>query len=638
MTVYAQRKAKLSKLPPEKLYQTAPSTLLHSLEAFFVDEDFDYDKIKHQKKDGSMMGSPSATAAYLMRSSIWDDEAEAYLRLAVEAGSGRGNGGVPSAFPSTIFEFTWAFTTLASSGALEAETETVEYKKCKEVIMNTVHDSKGVVGFAPGFEADLDDTSRANIALKIIGEDLLLENLVSRFSNGVHRPFRTYDGERDPSFTANCNALIAILLDPLKAKDFSPHNISSFYTSMLASEAMTLLLERWNAGLLQNIPKSFMIEKVILLLMQCLTRTLARQNTDGSWGDIGRVEETAYAILSHSVSSSFLFEMMVISVHNFQADEYLEAVLGSRLHDNIEIARALVDDIFEEENRQRLQTPASGPKGAETILKDSMTREIKPPKCGVMDGLSSDLHKGSLVEAQIVADNSNTSEALGSISDTLRRFVMHILQHPLIRNSSVHDHRHLRASLRAFLLAHIDQISDSASIGSYNGSSLQPYHPLSYNLDIPFKTWVRTTSACHTSCPYSFAFASCLHSRGDEDYFNSLSAKYIADDFCGSLATMCRLQNDVGSVTRDLKEGNLNGADFPEVHDEKQGHETEEKVLRKRMIDLSEYEKRRTELALEELNGLVEEKKLRMVRLFYRVTRLFGEVYMVKDLASRRLK
>jgi hypothetical protein len=54
-----------------------------------------------------MMASPSATAAYLMKCEEWDDSAEAYLRLAVECGEGRGTGAVPSAWPSTNFELLW---------------------------------------------------------------------------------------------------------------------------------------------------------------------------------------------------------------------------------------------------------------------------------------------------------------------------------------------------------------------------------------------------------------------------------------------------------------------------------------------------------------------------------------------------
>ena len=101
------RDQKLAKVRPEMLYDAAPWTLLHSLEAFHCRMDFSFDRIAHHKVNGSMMASPSATASYLIRCTEWDDEAEAYLRLVLSNGEGKGSGGVPSAYPSTNFELAW---------------------------------------------------------------------------------------------------------------------------------------------------------------------------------------------------------------------------------------------------------------------------------------------------------------------------------------------------------------------------------------------------------------------------------------------------------------------------------------------------------------------------------------------------
>lgn len=98
-----QRK-KLTGFKPEYLYGSVKSTALHSLEAFVGQIDFD--RVAHHKALGSMMASPSSTAAYLMHASTWDDEAEAYLRHVVSV-SPDADGGVPSAYPSTYFEYTW---------------------------------------------------------------------------------------------------------------------------------------------------------------------------------------------------------------------------------------------------------------------------------------------------------------------------------------------------------------------------------------------------------------------------------------------------------------------------------------------------------------------------------------------------
>lgn len=96
---------KLSKFDPHMLYTSEKNTLLHSLEAFTGLVDFD--KISHHIVQGSMMASPSSTAAYLICASRWDDDAEAYLQRAYQHGAGLGTGGFPGAYPTTLFETTW---------------------------------------------------------------------------------------------------------------------------------------------------------------------------------------------------------------------------------------------------------------------------------------------------------------------------------------------------------------------------------------------------------------------------------------------------------------------------------------------------------------------------------------------------
>ena len=104
--LFEKRDFKLSKIPVNQL-NTTSSTILHSCEAFLGDNEFSFNSLRGQLIGGSMMASPAATAAYLIRSSDWDDSAEAYLRLTLSNGAGRGSGSVPSAFPSTNFELIW---------------------------------------------------------------------------------------------------------------------------------------------------------------------------------------------------------------------------------------------------------------------------------------------------------------------------------------------------------------------------------------------------------------------------------------------------------------------------------------------------------------------------------------------------
>lgn len=104
---------KMSGFKPEYLYTASGSTALHSLEAFCGVIDFD--RIAHHKVKGSFMGSPSSTAAYLMHASCWDEEAEEYLCHVINVLDE--GGGVPSAYPSTYFEYSWvSMIRVASTG------------------------------------------------------------------------------------------------------------------------------------------------------------------------------------------------------------------------------------------------------------------------------------------------------------------------------------------------------------------------------------------------------------------------------------------------------------------------------------------------------------------------------------------
>lgn len=94
----------MSKINLSVLYRS-PSAILHSLESFIGTIDFD--KVAHHLRDGSMMASPSSTAAYLMNVSKWDENAERYLRDAVENGSRIAEGMVTNVFPISTFEFAW---------------------------------------------------------------------------------------------------------------------------------------------------------------------------------------------------------------------------------------------------------------------------------------------------------------------------------------------------------------------------------------------------------------------------------------------------------------------------------------------------------------------------------------------------
>ena len=80
---------------------------------------------------------------------------------------------------------------------------------------------------APNYEADVDDTAKTITSLTLLGYQITPMSMIEAFETETH--FKTYAGERDPSFTANCNALLALLCQPEPAAYCSQiHKITCF--------------------------------------------------------------------------------------------------------------------------------------------------------------------------------------------------------------------------------------------------------------------------------------------------------------------------------------------------------------------------------------------------------------------------
>ncbi|GAP92352.1 putative terpene synthase family protein [Rosellinia necatrix] len=305
--------AKLSRFRPEFLYGPRRFTALHSLESFIGKMDFD--KVKHHRVHGSMLGSPSSTAAYMMHSSEWDDESEEYLRHVIKYAAGRGSGAVPSAFPSTHFEITWMLSTLLRGGYTHSDLEGPELTKMLDILSHSFEVEKGILGFAPFFEVDVDDTAKTILSLNMLGRPVSPKSLIDTFEAETH--FRTYAGERDPSPTANCNALLALLHQKDVANygtqihkiakylvDFwwkadgkivDKWNTCYLYPSVLIVEAFVDILNLIEQNKLPGVFDEDLQSRLAVALFQACLRPLLDQQENGSWNQ--SIEETAYGVL-----------------------------------------------------------------------------------------------------------------------------------------------------------------------------------------------------------------------------------------------------------------------------------------------------------------------------------------------------
>lgn len=307
MTLYQK---KLLKFNPEMVASEQPTTLLHSLEALIGA--FDFGLLKHHCTDyGGMLGSPASTAAYLSHSPEWDFRAQKYLENVVR--SYESCGGVPSGFPTPVFEISWTISTLLACDFNVGNFRNDDLQVVTQYLRKAIGDQDGVLGFAPPFLPDADDTSRSLLALTGLGVQIDRDPLIRNFEGSDH--FKTYQLERDPSASANCNVLLALLTSP-NVDQFVPQiekavkflctcwntnrlrdkwNLAAEYTDMLLASAICQLLRVYDHGSMKDIAVNVIKIDIPIILVQLLGRTLCRQLGNGSWGN--SVEKTSYGVI-----------------------------------------------------------------------------------------------------------------------------------------------------------------------------------------------------------------------------------------------------------------------------------------------------------------------------------------------------
>ncbi|PTB66981.1 Ent-kaurene synthase [Trichoderma citrinoviride] len=301
---------KLARLHPDMLASSQQTTLLHSLEALAGVFDFGLPR-HHCSAYGGMLGSPASTAAYLMHAPSWDVRAQSYLENVVR---GYGScGGVPSGFPTPVFEISWTVSTLLGSGFSLDDFHEDDVRVVTEYLRRAIGAQGGVLGFAPTLLPDADDTAVSLLALTALGVHVDRAPLIWNFESSTR--FKTYQLERTPSVSANCNVLLALLtaqdVDQYvpqieKAVKFlcstwnanklqDKWNLAAEYTYMLLASALYRLLSVYANGSLGELAAEVVKMDVPIILVQLLSRALCGQQGDGSWG--GSVERTSYAAL-----------------------------------------------------------------------------------------------------------------------------------------------------------------------------------------------------------------------------------------------------------------------------------------------------------------------------------------------------
>ncbi|KAJ2994197.1 hypothetical protein NUW58_g1623 [Xylaria curta] len=287
----------------ERLYTGSDHITLNYLEAFIGHVDFD--TLRPYKVFGSMMASPSSTTAYLMNTTVWDAEAEEYLRKVIMLGPGKGNGGVPSVFPSTLFEYSWVVSTLIESGFTYTDLGPANLTSILKVLHQAFSSDSGTVGFQLG----PDDIAGCVITLTKFGVAASPRQLAEKYSSSARFEMS--------SLSPNCRDLIAMCISDERylyahqiehaariiceawwrgPDSFEDQRIESrHYSMMLISKALKSVIDAWCQKLLPGIPLQLLRDSIVVVF-QILVRLLQAQGQDASWG--GRRESTAFALIT----------------------------------------------------------------------------------------------------------------------------------------------------------------------------------------------------------------------------------------------------------------------------------------------------------------------------------------------------
>ncbi|KAK6601227.1 hypothetical protein H4I96_06568 [Botrytis cinerea] len=678
------RDEKLAKIPLNIFYTSQKTSALHSLEGFVGRLDFD--KLSHHKVSGSMMGSPSSTAAYLMYSSKWDVESEEYIRRVINVGAGNGDGSVPSAFPSHLFEVSWAVSTMLDSG-FSIPNLGQSLKKAASILEHAFSSGAGLIGFAPLFEPDADDTAKGIVALDLLGKEIDKNMLVDRFGQGEW--FKTYRSERDASFSTNCNVLKALTCsisstDKYKAQiekvmAFLCHfwlnkptasrdkwNLSSQYSAMLVSQALIACINAWANGALTTLSVDFLKEEVLLVLFQALLRTLQSQKEDGSWERSPEV--TAYAVFTiKAVMKLPLFCPLLAQINSTL--EKAEYYISDAIHEGLSPGFLWVEKVTYNSsivsNAYLLSALKSDPTPCAVTSRTTLLFDGHDILLEMMavSAIAFDIDK--LMESQvaslpkfqrkllknIIKDlfDSDKSEELNNSSQgrkkrkgefisgddssdpTFRQFAKYYMKHPETLRASIYDQEQLRLDLLDYLLAHLTQINDNADLREQDipdTHATKVFHSSRGS----FFDWIRSTSGNHTAGPFAFSFFLCLFGPGDgRDSLETVEVKYIAQDVSRHLASMCRLYNDWGSVLRDRDEDNLNSIQFPEFG----ASSATDEDLRRKLFNVAEYERRCLENSLADLKEAASSHIFKAIKVFCHTADMYGQMYVLKDLTPR---
>lgn len=404
------------------------------------------------------------------------------------------------------------------------------------------------------------------------------------------------------------------------------------------------------------------------------------------------------------ITNRTMWSMILLSVVNFRIDKYLEHVTSvitnarerPQADEGFDTLHGIVDSILGD------QSPTTASNGGNTATDrvHSNGKSLKRKREAETDDTGGMNHSPKKTKRE-----PESPHRMSAIWESIQQFVTCVLHDldPRVKGGVASPSRRQRLvqELSVFLHAHITQGEDNharqrrerglvaiSSATTINGSSTKPsgVHPCRSAFASPcqhggrrddtYFNWVRTTSADHTSCPFSFEFFLCLVDNekphgpeaacGDRAFSQGYTS-YLLQDLARHLATVCRQYNDLGSAARDKVENNLNSLDFftppadsdndsevggtvtfmPDAAEQRLDRDMGK--AKETVMAIAQYERECLKLAMEYLRtamgvgdwdtgagtGAKVPSLWKALQVFVSVTDLFGQVYLVRDINSR---
>lgn len=364
----------------------------------------------------------------------------------------------------------------------------------------------------------------------------------------------------------------------------------------------------------------------------------------------------------HILPANIVWEMVLLSLLNFQVDEYMESFVATLAESELSMLVTF------------LKRECDGKGGPSDTAVDAATHEREFP--GPEKRRKTGWDQAKNVRDNLPEHNSAVAQSFRALS----RFIQHVTQHWSLLHAPTSMQQEVGRELYEFLNGHIIHNRDNVLLAESKSNETQDglQH---ITKERSYLEWVRSTASDDTSCPFSFLFFASLISERGQDCFEGARAKYFSKSLCGHLATMCRQYNDYGSAKRDAEECNLNSLDFPEFrgftdhidgscnakssgsangadpsparltlsngalgagHARKALSSSENKVkdsvhtsAKDDLMAIAEFERSCMQLALKNLSQVSPPATIRKLQVFIDVTDMFGQIYVQRDIASR---